>query len=113
MPLGQHAKKFVAHLGYLVRDRIPINAREWKHKKEASNISFVSDRDKALIWQDVLQHFMLDTQDEALKERVRNWAMKKMATQFQCWKKKLYNTFIKKNLMLDFNTPAFVELRPF
>ena len=39
--------------------------------------------------------------------------MKKMATQFQCWKKNLYNKFIKKNLTLDFNTKAYVKLRPF
>lgn len=111
--LGPHAQKFVSHCGYLVRDRIPINAHEWKQKKVAPHISFVSDRDKALVWQDVLQHFALDTEDEALKERVRNWAMKKMATQFQCWKKKLYNTFIRKNLTPDFNTKAYVKLRPF
>jgi hypothetical protein len=70
--LGPHAQKFVSHYGYLVRDRISINAREWKQKKEGPHISFVSDHDKALVWQDVLQHFMLDTEDEALKERVRN-----------------------------------------
>jgi hypothetical protein len=39
--------------------------------------------------------------------------MKKMATQFQCWKKKLCNTFIKKNLTPDFNTKAYVKLRTF
>jgi hypothetical protein len=39
--------------------------------------------------------------------------MKKMATQFHYWKKKLYNTFIKKNLTPDFNTKAYVKLRPF
>jgi hypothetical protein len=53
-------------------DRIPINAREWKQKKEAPRISFVSDHDKALVWQDVLQHFTQVTEDEALKERVRS-----------------------------------------
>ena len=29
-PLGQYAQKFVYHYGYLVRDKLPINAREWK-----------------------------------------------------------------------------------
>jgi hypothetical protein len=76
--LGPHAQKFVSHCGYLVRDRILIIAREWKENKEAPHISFVSNHDKALVWQDVLQHI----EYEALKERVRNWAMKKMATQF-------------------------------
>jgi hypothetical protein len=81
-PLGPHARAFVAHLGYLVRDRILINACEWKEKKRAPHISFVSDRDKALVWRDVLMHFGLDTNDEELKKRVRDWSMKKKATQF-------------------------------
>jgi len=29
-PLGQYAQKFMYHCGYLVRDKLPINAREWK-----------------------------------------------------------------------------------
>ena len=52
--------KFVHHCGYLVRDRLPISTREWK-KTNAPHISFVSDRDKALIWKDVLVHFTLQT----------------------------------------------------
>jgi hypothetical protein len=80
-PLVPHARKFVAHLGYLVRDRILINAHEWKEKKGAPHISFVSDRDKDLVWRDVLLHFRLDTNEE-LKKRVQDWSMKKMATQF-------------------------------
>jgi hypothetical protein len=52
-------------------------------KKEAPHISFVSDFDKTLLWNDILQHFTLETDDDDLKELVRNWAMKKMATQFQ------------------------------
>jgi hypothetical protein len=39
--------------------------------------------------------------------------MKKMATQFQCYKKNLYNDYIKKNKTLDFNCKHFVKLRPF
>jgi hypothetical protein len=34
-PLGPHAQSFVNNLGFLVRDRIPISAREWKEKKGA------------------------------------------------------------------------------
>jgi hypothetical protein len=41
--------------------------------------------------------------------------MKKMATQFQTWKKHLYNTYIKKNITLDFNTARgpISKLRPY
>jgi hypothetical protein len=61
---------------------MPINVREWKKNKQCPEISYVSDRDKELVWGDVLQHFMLDTNDEQLKERVWDWSMKKMAKQF-------------------------------
>jgi hypothetical protein len=79
-PRGPHARVFVNHLGYLARDRILINVREWKKNKQRLEISYVSDRDKEIVWGDVLQHFTLDTNDEQLKERVRDWSMKKMAT---------------------------------
>ena len=63
-----------------------------------------------LIWNDVLEHFTLQTDGyldiidgDELKERVRDWAMKKMATQFQTWKKHLYT---KKNIAPDFTVPG-------
>ena len=82
-PLGPHARKFVQHCGYLVRDRL-----EWKQKINEPHVSFVSDHDKNLIWDDILQYFTLqaddydDINDDELKELVQKWAMKKMATQF-------------------------------
>jgi hypothetical protein len=39
--------------------------------------------------------------------------MKKMTTQVQCWKKHLYNDYIKKNKTLDFNSKNFIKLWPF
>jgi hypothetical protein len=76
------------HHGYLVRDRIPISIREWKQKINAPDVSFISDLNKNLLWNDILQHFMLQADDYdgindyELKELVRKWALKKMATQF-------------------------------
>ena len=61
--LGANSKKFVAHCGYLVSGRLPVSAREWRQRKDNPNISFVSDRDNKLIWQDILQYFTLNTQD--------------------------------------------------
>jgi len=81
-PLGPHARAFVNHLGYLVRDRLPINAHEWKKNKGHPEISYVSDCDKDLVWGDVLQHFTLVTSNSELNNKVRDWSMKKMATQF-------------------------------
>ena len=39
-PLGEHANKYISHCGYLVRDQIPISAREWREKRGALEISF-------------------------------------------------------------------------
>ena len=64
------------HCGCLVRDRLPISVREWKQKINESHVSFVSDLDKNLIWDDILQHFTLqaddydDINDDELKELV-------------------------------------------
>jgi hypothetical protein len=63
-----------------VRDRIPISAREWKKKPSAPHISFVSDRDKANMWTDIGLHFRFNMNDDELKERIREWTMKNMAT---------------------------------
>ena len=64
------------HCGYLVRDRISISIREWKKKINEPDVSFVSDIDKNLLWNDILAHFMLqaddydDINDDELKELV-------------------------------------------
>ena len=54
-PLGPYARKFMQHYRYLVRDRLLISAREWKQKINEPHVSFVSDLDKNLIWDDILQ----------------------------------------------------------
>ena len=55
----KNAKKFVNHYGVLVRDRLPISTREWKMKKESPQISFVSERDKDILWDSITAHFHL------------------------------------------------------
>ena len=76
-PLGPHVRKFVQHYGCLVRDRLPISAREWKQKINEPYVSFVFDLNKNLIWDDILQHFTLQADDydaindDELKELVR------------------------------------------
>ena len=49
-----------------MRDQIPISAREWREKRGAPEISFVSDRDKELVWKAVTDVFTFDTNDEEL-----------------------------------------------
>ena len=97
-----NAKKFVNHYGVLVRDRVPISVHELKQKKDDPLISFVSKRETDLLWDPVTAHFNLPV-GEDLRKLVKNWALKKMATQFQTQKKKLYNEFVKKNLTPNFN----------
>jgi hypothetical protein len=47
---------------------VPVNEK----KEEAPHISFVSDFDKMLLWNDILQHFTLEIDDDDLKKLVRN-----------------------------------------
>ena len=78
----KNAKKFINHYGLLIRDKLPVSAREWKMKKDDPQISFVSDIDKWHLWNEITAHFDL-LGDENLKELVKSWAVKKMTTQFQ------------------------------
>ena len=97
-----NAKKFVNHCGVHVRDRVPISVHEWKKRKDNPLISFVSEREKDILWDSVTAHFTLPAGVD-LRNLVKSWALKKMTTQFQTWKKKLYTKFVKKNLALDFS----------
>jgi ribosome-binding ATPase YchF (GTP1/OBG family) len=99
----KNAQKFVHHCGAVVRDRLSISIRKWKEKKDARDVTFVSDRHKELLWKEVIDHFGLPSHlDEVAKDLVRSWTMKKMATQFQSWKK-LYSNFVAKNITPDFS----------
>ena len=97
-----NTKKFVNHYGVLVRDRVLISVHEWKKRKDDPLISFVSEQEKDILWDSVTAHFTLPAGVD-LRNLVKSWALKKMATQFQTWKKKMYNEFVKKNLTLDFS----------
>jgi hypothetical protein len=99
-----NARKFVNQCGVVVRDKVLINIREWKERKDAPMIPFVSNLEKQLMWDAITEHFTLP--EGANVELVKSWVLKKMATQFQTWKKKLYNEFVKKNLIpFDENRP--------
>ena len=77
-----NAKKFANHCGFLVRGKFLINACKWKTNKDGPRISFVSDIDKMLLWNEITAPFELPVDDD-LKGLVKSWALKKMATQFQ------------------------------
>ena len=62
-----NAKKFINHYGFLVRDSIPISVHEWKKKKDDPLISFVSEREKDLLWDSVNAHFNLPVGEDLRK----------------------------------------------
>ena len=76
-----NVKKFVNHCGVLVRDRVPISVCERKKRKDAPLISVVSEREKDILWDSVTVHFSLPAGVD-LRNLVKSWALKKMATQF-------------------------------
>ena len=76
-----NAKKFINHYGVLVRNRVPISVREWKQRTDDPLIRFVSQREKDHLWDSVTAHFTLPA-GEDLRNLVKSWALKKMATQF-------------------------------
>ena len=99
----QNARKFINQCGVIVRDNILITIREWKRAKGLidgqlvdQGVSYVDERSKNLLWDTLISHFNLPegfTDGQWLK--VKQFALKKMATQFQSWKKRLYNDYIK------------------
>jgi hypothetical protein len=111
---------FVNQCGVIVRDSIPISTREW-NKPKVDGVSYVDQRSKDLLWDTLLSHFNLPPDlTESKLSKVKEWALKKMATQFQTFKKRLYNEYIKKKRTPTFTGPleklkdhwdAFVEYK--
>jgi hypothetical protein len=90
-----NARAFVAQCGIIVRDNVPISIQEWNKLKKDEGASFVSDRLKDLLWNKLLSFFtlpVLQTASETEKQnkKVKEWALKKMATQFNKSKNNLY-----------------------
>ena len=96
MEPAANVKKFINQAGVLVRDIIPITIPDWHKPKNAADneASYVSDTTKDLIWGNLLPHFNLpENFTEGQKEKVKEWTLKKMAVQFQRWKKKLWDKY--------------------
>nr|TKV95278.1 hypothetical protein SEVIR_9G352600v2 [Setaria viridis] len=99
------AKKYVSQIGAIVRDNVPISIREWKGR--STNPYALPETEKNMLWEDVKRHF---TFPKGYSEKdVKAWTLKKMATQFQTFKKMLDTHYIKKGKTPDFN--AWPKLR--
>ena len=92
------ADAFKRQCGVLVRDHVPITVREWNKRKKAADNEYVAERYKGKLWDDLMAHFTLpdlhNAQENAkLTEKVKKWALKKMAELFRGWKKRLWTEF--------------------
>ena len=112
--------KLINHIGFIVRDNIPISIPYWKtleaqddedaegQEEPAVRENVVPDTEKAMLWKQITDHF---TFPEGTKlEDVRTWAMQKCAVAFQTFKKRLNKDFIKKGLTPDFTKKGYSKL---
>ena len=96
----KNVKKFINQCGVLVRDNVPITIRDWNKPKVEEGASYVDQRLKELLWGELLTHFTLPKECDV--DKVKKWALKKMVTQFQTFKKNLKLKYVDKN-----ETPNF------
>ena len=94
MEPAKNAFKFTHQCGVVVRDNVPISIQEWVKQKDET-ISYVSDRMKDVLWSKVISHFTLPVFDspeatQACLDAVKHYSLKKMAEQFNNYKKRLY-----------------------
>jgi hypothetical protein len=106
----RNTTKFVTKCRVLVRDHIPISTQEWHEPKKVKGASFVTNTEKDDLWTRLSSQFTLPTLatvelTEALKLKVKKWALKKMAQQFNNRKKKLYENYIKNKTPPEFTGP--------
>jgi hypothetical protein len=117
---------------------VPISIQYWYKPKEAKGepeepkpeegaaINYVTKIMKDRLWESLIPHFTLPATETleltvAQKEKVREWALKKMAAQFNNHKKRLWNAYVKAGRQaLEFTGPnenlrdhwdAFVEYK--
>ena len=114
------ARKFVKQCGVLVRDYIPITVQEW-NRPSGGGVPYVGDNAKDKLFDKLMTNFLLpepdvtpDEEERARRElvqRVKKFALSKMADAFKNWKKKLYNNFVKVEKTPDFTQGGYAKLR--
>jgi hypothetical protein len=104
------ASAFISQCGCLVRDMVLISIQFWYKPKgekgeavepepeEDAVVNYVTKIMKDRLWESLIPHFTLPATEslelaEAQKEKVREWALKKMAAQFNNHKKRLWNAY--------------------
>ena len=97
----KNATRFVHQCGVVVRNNVPICIQEWnKPKKEGmENVSYVNQRLKELLVNKLLHNFILPVVENdpretaAIKKKVEQFALKKMAEMFNKYKNRLWKHF--------------------
>ena len=101
------AYKFVCQCRFLVKDKLPISLQEWKEpSKPCPDLTFVDDRAKKALWEDLMKHFTLPDHFTAVDvEKVKVAALRKMAVAFNNHKKTVWVAYVKGGK----KTPEFTE----
>jgi hypothetical protein len=101
----RHAKICVSQCRVVVRDNIWITIREF-NKPKADGVTYVDERSKNMLWKTLMTNFTLppevDPDDKVIERKVKVWTLKKVATQFSNYKKRLHKDYILKE-----KTPEF------
>jgi hypothetical protein len=101
---------------------VPISIQYWYRPKAAKGepeepepeegvaVNYVTKIMKDRLWESLIPHFTLPATETlelavAQKEKVREWALKKMAAQFNNHKKRLWNAYVK----ADRQAPEFTS----
>ena len=115
----KNAIKFVHQCGVVVRDLVPISTREWKKPKK-EGVSYVDDKLKILLWEKLIRHFTLPevedddeagTKTKALRDKVKHWALKKMAEQFNKFKNRIWKEYKEKGKIPKFESTLLEKQR--
>ena len=105
----------------VVRDHIPITVREW-NKPKAEGVPYIGTAAKENLWRKLMVNFTLPAPEldpdeeepneevmkrrkEALEQKVKAWALKKMADLFRAWKKRL-NQELSRKIRLQISITA-------
>ena len=80
-----------------MKDQLPISLQEWKEPaKKHPDLTFVDDRAKTVLWENLMEHFTLPNHFVAADvEKVKDAALRKMAIAFNNHKKTLWNNYVK------------------
>jgi hypothetical protein len=105
------ANMFTTQCGCLVRDMVLISIQyrykpkvakgelEEEELEEGAEVNYVTDIMKDRLWESLIPHFTLPATEDLnlaklMKQKVREWDLKKMATQFNNHKKRLWTAYI-------------------